>query len=457
MNQQELATCHCIISHPSKPKFLAVRHGDRWSLPMVAIRTAGPMSAKAKMITDGVQRKYGLRTRALRHWVSLPNYHCVELEMPSNVATRKLQAVWVGSQEYAEFRSSAPGSFDPFEAWLKQAEAGGSGSQRPWERPGWFDVAANWMQHELDRLNIQVTASVEQFMAFRLGSCVLRVRTAEGDVYLKAGLQQQPLEAILTRALARHWPDWVPAPLTVDEHRNWMLSRDYEGLGQRIRFEDYPAIARTIALLQVESMSSLNDWSALGCPTVVPGDLAESAGNLDRLSAALCKGGDNPLSEPEFDRLLQLTSTWKAAGQALANYSLPNALLHSDLWYPNLYRREGGFWITDWSGAMLGHPFFSVLKLLRFRVLWQGAQAPLPESDEACAGLQETIVSEYLAPFSGFASPERLREALALAQSLEGPWRMLKWTRAIEFEEYGGFHYQRIARTLRRVAREWVK
>ena len=457
MNQPELATCHCIISHPSKPKFLVIKHSDRWAPPTVGIRAAGPLSTKAKIITDGVQQKYGLKTRVLRHWVSLPGYHCVELEMPSPVATRKLQAVWVGSKEYAEYRSSVPGTFDPFEAWLKQAEAGGPGAQRPWERAGWFDGAANWMLHELDRSGIQVTGSVEQFMAFRLASCVLRVRTAEGDMYLKASLPQQPFESTLTRVVASRWPDWVPAPLAVDERQNWMLSRDYEGAGMQLQFADYPSIARAVATLQVESMSSLQDWRALGCPAVGPGELSAFAEAPGRLSEILGKGGDNALSEQELNRLLQLTGGWKAAGQSLADLPLPNALLHSDLWYPNLYRREGGFWITDWSGAMIGHPFFSVLKLLRFRALWQGAQAPLPDSDEACASLTEAIVSEYLEPFSSLDTAERLREALALVRQLEGPWRLLKWARAIDLEELGGFHYQRIARTMRRIARQLIE
>jgi hypothetical protein len=203
-------------------------------------------------------------------------------------------------------------------------------------------------------------------------------------------------------------------------------------------------------------MASLKDWRALGCPTVAPPELASFAGDIDRLSAILAKGGDNPLSETEFDRLRQLAGAWKAAGQALANDALPNALLHNDLWYPNLYRREAGFWLTDWSGALIGHPFFSVLKLLRFRSLWQGAQAPLPDGDEARASLEAAILSEYLEPFNRFGSPERLREGLALARELDGPWRLLKWSRAIEPEEPGGFHYQRIARTMRRIARELI-
>ena len=113
MNQQELATCHCIISHPSKPKFLVIRHDDRWSPPMFGIPAGGPMSAKAPMINENMWEKYGLRTRVLRHWVALPNYHCVELELQPDGWTRRLDAVWVGLAEYGKFRRSTAGSFDP--------------------------------------------------------------------------------------------------------------------------------------------------------------------------------------------------------------------------------------------------------------------------------------------------------------------------------------------------------
>lgn len=414
------------------------------------------MSAKAPHIIEGVRQKYGLNTHALRHWVSLPDYHCVELEMQSAVAAKKLQAVWVGSAEYAKYRRSSPGSFDPFEAWLKQMEAGGPGPQRPWERPGWFDNARTWLQHELERLGIQATGSVEQFMAFRLASCVLRVPTAEGHMYFKASLMQQPLESTLTRALAQRWPDRVPAPVAVDQRHNWMLSRDYESSGLPLRFQDYPAIARAVATLQVESMDSLQDWRALGCPTVEPGDLASFVEDPGRISVVLGKGGDNPLAEQELERLRQRSGAWATAVRALSNHPLPNALLHNDLWYPNLHRRDDGCWITDWSGCMIGQPFFSVLKLLRFSTLWRSAQAPLPEGDEGGQDLQAAIVSAYLEPFSRFAPNRRLREALDLARQLEGPWRLLKWSRAIEAEESGGFHYQKIARRMRRIAREAI-
>lgn len=453
MNQPELATCHCIISHPSKPKFLVIRHDDRWSPPLFGLPAAGPMSTKAALINENMLQKYGLRTHVLRHWVSLPNYHCVELELRSDLSKRQLQAVWVGSEEYAKFRSSSPGSFDPFEAWLQEAEAGGPGPQRPWERPGWFQRARHWMQHELDRRNVQVTGSVEQFMAFRLASCVLRAATSMGDVFLKASTRQPPMEAAFTQALARRWPDWVPAPISVNEQENWALSLDYDAAGLELRYEDYPAIARGLAAIQLASMDALGDFRQLGCPELSPADLELFLSDRERLAAILAVGGDNPLDEAEFGALTARVAGWQAACRKLGASPVPRALVHNDLWYPNLYRRENGFWIADWSGAVIGHPFLSVLKLLRFRSLAQTAQGQLPGDEATCEALVDDIVAAYLEAFQGFDSPGRLRETLQLARELEGPWRLYRWARAIDFEEYGKFPYQRVARTMRRIAR----
>jgi hypothetical protein len=456
MNQQELATCHCIISHPSKPKFLVIRHDDRWSPPMFGLPAPGPMSGKTSMINDNLWEKYGLRTRVLRHWVSLPNYHCVEVELQPDGWTRRLDAVWVGRQEYAKFRSSKAGGFDPLEAWLEEAEAGGPGPQRPWERPGWFQRAGQWAQHELDQQNIQVTGSVEQFTAFRLTACLLRVPAAEGHFYLKASTRQAPPEAILTAALAQRWPEYVPAPVAVNERENWMLNRDYRASGEPVRYEDYPEIARGLAALQVESMSSLVDWRGLACPDLTSADLEHFLADRDRLAGILAEHGDDPLTEQEFSAFVERIPGWQAACRELASSPVPKALLHNDLWYPNLYRHAEGFWLTDWFGTMLGHPFFSVLKLLRFQGLWQEGQPPLPESDEKCEALREEVIEAYLASFREFDSEQGLRRSLDLAVLLEGPWRLFRWTRNAEFEEAGKFPYQRIARTMRRIARELI-
>lgn len=456
MNPQELAICHCIISHPAKAKFLVIQHADRWAPPFVRLPADGPMALKAKRITDAVREAYGLRTSALRQWLSTSNWHCVELELASQAAARRLKAVWVGREEYARFRNPAMKDADPFEAWLRQREAGDAVPLRPWERLGWLRRASDWMLHELDRHSIQATGSVEQHTAFRHASSVLRVPTADGDYYLKAGLPQPPHEAPLTMALAEHWSDRVPKPLTIDAAENWMLSRDYRAAGAELEFADYPAVAGSLAALQVASVKDLDRWRALGCPQVGAAELQAFAAQPDLLDGVLGEGRGIALNETELARLRARAADWAGRCRALADLGVPDALVHTDLWYANLQKRPEGYWITDWSGAVVGQPFFALLKLLRYRALWQPGQPALPAAAAGSDPLADAVVTSYLQPFSDFQDEERLREGLAQARGLEGAWRLLKWKRALDFEAPDSFGYQRVARKLQQIAREVI-
>jgi hypothetical protein len=176
----------------------------------------------------------------------------------------------------------------------------------------------------------------------------------------------------------------------------------------------------------------------------------------DALAGVLGEGGGIALGERELARLRALSADWPSRCQALAELGLPNALVHTDLWYANLQRRPGGYWITDWSGAVVGQPFFALLKLLRYRALWQPGQPPLPAAEAGGDPLAETLIARYLQPFTGQKGEHLLREGLAQARGLEGAWRLLKWKRALAFEAPGSFAYQRVARKLQQIARELI-
>ena len=154
MNQPELATCQCIISHPSKPKFLAVKHTSGHLPPTVKIPLEFNIGQNIEYVLDGIRQKYGFQTAALRHLVRFSNYQCIELEILSK-DSRRLQAVWVGLEDYREIRGSAQGDFDPLRDWLEEKSRGAAALNRPaWEQPGWFKKATHWIDFQLDRLDI---------------------------------------------------------------------------------------------------------------------------------------------------------------------------------------------------------------------------------------------------------------------------------------------------------------
>lgn len=459
MNEQDLATCHCIISHPSKPKFLVIKHKDSWSPPLLKFPDEGSIVLKTRMINYGMMNKYGLHTTVLRVVERAKKYYCIEFEMAPKESTKKLQAVWVGSKEYQQFRSSKPGDYDPLERWLKQKEGGKIPVQRPpWERTGWFKNADYWIHQQLDRLKIQVTSPVQQLRACRSASCILYVTTAEERIYFKASSVMPPLEAKLTQALARNWPGLIAQPLAINAKKNWMLMRDYFGPEHsRIKFEDYPSIARLLANFQLESLESMDAWKKLGCPLQGLDHLASFLQQIDRLTPILTDKGEtvlkgSELNEEEIDQLRRSGEELQLVCRELAGFSIPLALVHPDMWYPNLSAKNGKFQISDWMGTVISHPFFSFLKLNRFRDLWGDTQPPLPAEGE----LKKTILEAYLEPFARFEKKDRLHAAMATVSKLQPAWRLLKWSKEIGYHEPKSLSYHSLARGLQRIARKMI-
>ena len=458
MNQDPLATCHCIISHPTEPKFMAIKHDEAWSPPVVRFPAPGRIGMKAEMIAAGIMNKYGLKVTVLRSLVESEYYHCIELELQSDESSRRLKAVWVGTKEYTQFRSRKPGQADPFADWLADAERRRVPKERPaWERKGWFSAAAGWMQHELDRKNIQVTGSVQQFRVCLPNSAILRVRTSQGHCYFKAGHLTPPKEAEMTMALAKRWPQLVPEPLAVDIARNWMLHWDY-GLTEELRASpaDYSATVRSMAELQIDSLSDLDDWKELGCISRDAQRMIEFLGNIGRLAPMLTSGAE-PFTSEQLQELESAASSLCGRYERLAAIGIPDTLTHSDFRPANLYRREGAHWVTDWADTMVAHPFFS---LAGFVSAYEKLMAKQKESVTDAVKTQdpiERITEAYLQPFEVYASRERLKEALALVRELASAWQLCRWIDILPFMEKNSRASRGVENKIRSLCLELLK
>jgi hypothetical protein len=107
-------------------------------------------------------------------------------------------------------------------------------------------------------------------------------------------------------------------------------------------------------------------------------------------------------------------------------------------------------------GTVISHPFFSILKLLRFRELWGSAQPPLPADQEYDIELRKTIQEAYLEPFTRFESKDHLQAAMALTDKLQPAWRLFKWSQEIDDNEPESLSYYDFAHFLQRRAREVI-
>jgi hypothetical protein len=391
---------------------------------------------KAPMIIDGMMRKYGLKTRVVRILENWPDYNCIELELPEHASTRKIQAVWVDREQYLKSRSGWAINKDPIERWLLEKERAETPVLRPpWAVPGWFSTADHWIHFQLDRLNLQVTGSVQQYRVGWNASCLLWVPTSEGTIYFKAGYAKPPGEAKITVALAKKWPDLVIEPLAADVKRNWMMNRDFRLQGSMCPGpESLPEFARAMARLQVESASSLADWEELGCPRQ----------GLDYLLTRIGSGyfqpdslrqGKGALDFEEWAQLDPLLQEQARLIRELKVFGIPDMLVHLDFRDDNLVVRNGTCGIIDWTDLVIGHPF-------------QVLQQVYAESGAGVGGMKtrarpisepvlEELTGAYLKAFRPFGSAGHLEQAMILARRLFPFWKLASLRHELDWAEAG--------------------
>jgi hypothetical protein len=285
---------------------------------------------------------------------------------------------------------------------------------QPWAARSWHAQAEDWLAAEMERLGRPLTGPVEQVRVWEL-SCVLRAPTAAGDVWFKTSIAA-PLfvnEGVVMRALARLFPDNVPAPLAVDPERGWMVLAGFDAkLGWDAPLEVVEAVARTFAGMQAEAAGHVDLLLAAGCHDRRLDRLATRAeawlpevgadGRLPAMDTATW------LSEEEAAALAAAVPRIRACCEELAALAVPCSLVHGDLHLANVAEGPRGPLLFDWTDACVAHPFLDLATIRR----------GTGEVDVAEEELRARLRAAYLPAWSSFESPERLARAWELAVPL---------------------------------------
>lgn len=248
--------------------------------------------------------------------------------------------------------------------------------------------------HEwLAGLGIEPTAPLETVHE-RPWSTVLRVPTAEGDLYLKQEEPSQLYEVALTAALASRWPDRVPEVVGVDVERAWLLMRDGGiPLVDVGTFELFPAALRLYGELQVAEVEHCADFLAIGLPDArLPVVAAAYEPFLEE---------DHGLTPEELVRLRALAPRYYELCEELASFGLPDSIQHDDLHEWNVFVRDGRVAIFDWGDSSVAHPLLSWLKPL--------GVASRRRLDP------EPLLAAYLSHWTQVMDEEKLRAAMEVA------------------------------------------
>jgi Phosphotransferase enzyme family len=231
-----------------------------------------------------------------------------------------------------------------------------------WTRPDWLAEASSWI-----RARVDVAGEIEQ-PHVRWWSTVLRVPTAEGDLYFKAVAPVHRFEAALTARLAELQPQRVTEVVDVDVERGWFLMQD---AGTRLRelvetpqdLHHWERLLPEYAQLQIEVAPHAPEFLAVGVPD-------ERLAVLPDLLRELLAGRPPGLTDDEHRRAIAAVPRFEEMCRALAEDGLPETIQHDDLHDGQAFVRDGRYLVFDWGDSCVSHPFHSLTVTLR-SVAWR--------------------------------------------------------------------------------------
>jgi len=406
---------HCLIPQPGARRILLLPGERGWALLGWA---HGDDELPFWQAIDGVHRalraRFGLDAPILRclHVGHDPGQrrleYVYEIEPPAADWTPPPGGRWVEQGDLAHLPLAVPAHHALLGRWFAEAgDAAALARRPPWYRPGWFAEAAVWLEGRLARRGLVADAPPEQLRSWER-SCLLRARTADGWVYLKAVPAMFAHEPPLTQALAQAYPVALPTVLARDDTRRWLLMADFGGIGlDRVRDAGrWAAALRGFAALQIACIPRAAALRALGCPTRSVRALPTGLAALLADPAALLRDEPGGLTAAEIAALRARAPHLAAYCDELARAGVPDSLEHGDFWAGNVAATVDGYRYFDWSDSALSHPFFSPALFLA------DAARSFPDDPGSAARLRDT----YLAPWVAYAGRAGLARVFALAQ-----------------------------------------
>lgn len=286
-----------------------------------------------------------------------------------------------------------------------------------WTRPEWYGEAPRWIAERL-----KATGPWAQLKSWGLSN-VLRIPTADGDVYFKAVSQASTApgalpflfvnEPLFLQRMAADRPGEVPAPLAIDEQRSWMLLPD---LGSPLASETDVSVwidaVRNHARLQRSYATEPGRLLEFSCADRRLTVLDEELNRLLEPNSLTTRIDEAELA-PLPDRAKQL----REAIVELAEIGVPETLLHGDLHPRNLAVRDGKVLAFDWTDAALAHPFLDLVTFVQ-------KESPLSSDPR--------VLDAYLGEWEQYAAPADLRRALALAEELGALYQTITYLHLVD-------------------------
>ena len=407
INRKWKSHLYAILPHPTEAKVLILANKTGCSLPHVCVNDDLECD-EIPVIKKELEQKLGISINILYCAENNLNkskreIHSIYVIENNHSITKLDTGSWIDLTNLQNLSLKFPEHKLVIEEYLTEIETDNIPELRPpWAKTGWLDCASRWIETELLDLNYQQLAPVECIKTWGI-SCILRVRTNHGNLYLKEA-STLPLfcnEPVVTQELKKLFPEYIPTVLSINSERHWMLLADFgEPIGRNSPVKIKKDVYRLLAQIQIKSVEHIDNLLNVGCLDRRLGKLATQVDDLfnDEIVLSLLK-------EAEINQLNSLAPYLKNLCSQLAEYKIPQTLVHGDLHLGNVALDKDNYLLFDWTDSCIAHPFFDMF-LFYFRRSYNPL-API-----------KSIRDEYLNQWTVYESKSRILEAWKLAKPL---------------------------------------
>lgn len=223
----------------------------------------------------------------------------------------------------------------------------------PWARPS---GPAELLEWAVEAAGVELVGRPRQVKTWNL-SCVYRLPTAGGPLWVKSNAHFSSDEAACVRLAHAHDPSLAPAVLAADPVGRRFVMGDAPGTDcWDADLDTFLHVVRRWVAAQAAIARACGE--APGIPRRPPEVLLEELPRLlDGEAGAQLTTEELAAACVLLDRLPGLLAEVAAAG-------LPSTLVHADLHPGNLRGRGADTMIIDWADSYLGHPAADIAKLV---------------------------------------------------------------------------------------------
>src|SRR5215472_14372498 len=276
-------------------------------------------------------------------------------------------------------------------------------------KPGWISVVKRWVAREAAALGLTLTGNPRQLNASPAFS-LLRFETSGPAVWFKAVGEPNLREYPITRALARHFPAFVPCVIGVCPQSNGWLALEANGVhpGPESPSDVWRTVATTLAELQTASLAHSLHLLEAGCRDARISTLAEAVpsffSGIEELMAQQTQATPPRLTPPELATLRAELEDLLAEYRDL---QIPNVIGHFDINPGNIVVSGRRCVFLDWAEGHAGSPFLTFTYLAEC----------IRRFGEANRGDASWKLA-FIEPWRNFLSSEQIERAIELSPLL---------------------------------------